>query len=753
MKYLAILALSFQLAMSPAITHAAGVAEEDELVTMDEAINQADKIFEDIGVGKDYSPAGFAKLVEFVAEEDTHYSELEKGAKLRRKTKPFLKYAEQVLAQASTPQEQYKAYYVVKRLLYSTFTLDMDRTLARFEYAVDRDPVVDENGVNWKRGLLSGVSRLAGRLLGGEDSAAKRLKQLKRMWIPSLNVKIPSPSVRPEVAVGAEQAALEAKFLVNPNDHDAPVDLSKLTVEQIADLDLANSHPAWYSQAGLRKIDEWAKTNSKGQSPMAYRWTYLEKWAEDRISKKLTEENNSPVSYEIAKARRVMFVDAIFQSATSPKVGAEDAYGQDWKIKWGDEIQTEVIANRIWIGLGGKFNDLNYANGPGAEGTKWQKNDGMVMVLQKEDAKKRAKEEGKGNCYAVTVDEFKACMKKFYDWAATPAILSHGVITEENFDAVLGKYLPTNFKSMDEYKAENLGATYITFRESGLEFKSKFSMKRGGAAAYSNVYATDDRMARGAVILNMWMGNRDAKDDNNKAYILSDFPGLGLTSKKTGNLYVETQHDLGYSFGRTLTAGEINELKAQDFIKGCSGGICFDEAMAYLPEAWKSATYSDALWMAKKVVTITAADLYEILSYTNWPQFMGMAFVTKMGKRQAGLASMFGLAPGITSSDFVNDYALDLTKGKELNTFLFDLSLSTEWSSLEASLKEQGNPNLAVLIKDGQLNDCADSKIMDFLQKSLFPSGLTQRMSRFVDGQEEVGCAAERANFGDVLKQ
>lgn len=42
-----------------------------------------------------------------------------------------------------------------------------------------------------------------------------------------------------------------------------------------------------------------------------------------------------------------------------------DAFGQDWKLKWGDEAVIEPIGNRLRVLLGAKFCDLTYTSTEG----------------------------------------------------------------------------------------------------------------------------------------------------------------------------------------------------------------------------------------------------------------------------------------------------------------------------------------------------------------------------------------------------
>src|SRR6185503_17345381 len=161
------------------------------------------------------------------------------------------------------------------------------------------------------------------------------------------------------------KAGDEAFNLVDPSgqrEFATPDELADLPVERIAGLDVRADDTMWYRQAELDRI----------KAAHGSAWRALEAQTEALVGEDLGEP------YSIDRARRVLFLEAVKDTATSPKVDTKDAWGLEWTLKWGEEIHSEPIANRLYVELGGKFTDLPYANAAGR--------DELVLVLGKPGA-------------------------------------------------------------------------------------------------------------------------------------------------------------------------------------------------------------------------------------------------------------------------------------------------------------------------------------------------------------------------------
>jgi hypothetical protein len=530
--------------------------------------------------------------------------------------------------------------------------------------------------------------------------------------------------------VGNEQAKKEAAFLVSPQDPNkrlSPDELSKLTTSEIADLDISEDHPYWHTVGN---------TPSDGNE-----WEDLEKWASKRINKKLKDKNPDIAKYKIHEARKVVFFKEIKNSATSPKVMGKDAFGEKWKVKWGNEVQVEPLNNRLYLKMGGKHSDLVYSNAPGV--------DGLVLVLNDPKAVTSKNPETCENI--IGVEMLRKCLLRpndegGYAFLIDPYILEQGKITDENIDRVLKNLKDSGYKNkegIEIYKKENMvGRTFLTFKESLVELKSNKIMTKGAAAAGSFFGAEMDRAARGSVIFNMWIWNLDAKDLNSKAVIL----------KKRANgedVYVEYQHDLGASLGKPRYPGQLNNLDSgKDFIhlNGSETRVKFPQFLLYRPKAWKSSTFADALWMAKKVAQVKKSDLEEIAIHSGWPKFMQDLYVHRLLLRRNDIAKIYGV-----------ESLLDIKEIKPLNLSIdmktpearkkasdkFKIPLKTIESILSkiGMLNEDGSSEYEdMVLVNGKINSCDSSIVANLMEKIHHPSGLTRRVDRDKDDKALKKC-------------
>lgn len=122
-------------------------------------------------------------------------------------------------------------------------------------------------------------------------------------------------------------------------------------------------------------------------------------WHSDHIKRdtwiELEDQYNQSMSlildkqYNLKTAHKVLFINKIKDTATNPKITTKDAYGVKWKLKWGREVYTEPIANRLYLKLGGKMTDLVYAQRSGSKG--------VTLIL--------ADKKTKGSCKHINTEE------------------------------------------------------------------------------------------------------------------------------------------------------------------------------------------------------------------------------------------------------------------------------------------------------------------------------------------------------------
>jgi hypothetical protein len=519
--------------------------------------------------------------------------------------------------------------------------------------------------------------------------------------------------------IGLHRAKKESHFLVESNSAERFVSLTSLasmTTLQIASLDVSESHPNWYSRKTMSQ-----KTNS---------WADLENWVNTGVTARLQKEGivNTDAGYDLNQARRVLIISEIKSSATSPKISARDIYGLKWKVKWGNEVQSEPIANRLFVKLGAKNADLVYANEPGVKG--------LVLVLASPD---EPHQDSENDCERiVSVDQLKQCLlSSSYNFNIQPYILTSGTLNRGNEDIVLEQMEPG-------LRNKLRGRQYLTFRESGVEFSGSKVMKRGGPAAGSLVGADRDRVGRGLLLFNSWIKNIDAKDENNRGAILKDFNG-----KKA--VYVETQHDLGASLGVSkgieYFPAMINALET-DFLEVQSENefgwadpnqfVKISGQLLYKPRAWERSTHADLLWMARQISQLSIKDIEEAVRSNQWPDFMVEAMTYRLVARRNQIAKVYGTAVIDGSSWKAPSRFVDLTTPQKRSAVAARYGLSQtllDQALNRARLLDAAGMSTYVDVpaRSGTVTPCNSSLLVNLLEATVNPSGLSRRATRTRD--------------------
>lgn len=699
-----------------------------DTINRDEEIENSDELFQrDFGLEKNYSENNLKKLQEILANRKTLHKEGDKELE-------FIRYADEriqlALSPAASENSKKQTYGIGKRILYSLLVTGKKETPPLAE-STARHALVKK--VHWEK-------------------VTKNAKIIERLLFQDVNHSIAIPHHVNE-PMGPDKAAKEASFL------SEGVSFANLSPLQVGKIDIGNSHPAWRSLQNSQGLDAWRE---------------IEGWLEKSIQK--VKKLNHP--YSIDEARRILFFDGIKKSNTAPKLDAKDIYGVEWKIKWGEEVQTEPVAARLYLKLGAKFADLVYANGRGAKE--------MALIL----ADPTQLRDPEDPCaHPINVSELSHCFKiSRYGFNLDPYVETSGEITQSNVDQILS-LLPAASSDLKISKLSLQGRHFVTFRETLVEISPpKKILVRGGSTPFSSLGALEDRVARSLMVFNFWIGNVDAKDDNNKAYLIKDYP-LGNSDFTSGNFtYAEVQHDLGASLGGFITQGQISQLSTgEDFISrktvlAVGGGflpapdlllnlprigserLFFKDPVLYYPQAWHSTTFSDAFWMAEKIVNLfNYGDLEEIISHTQWPDFMQLALLYKLVDRRNQIAKEFGFE---TISNPVRDVRVALAAPQDrlaaalryrvnpemLETY-YQKALSVKKAQLAGTTLDED-----ILLKNGILSSCETTVLMSLIEQENHPSGLEKRIGRLFDGKDRnwqectYGAEGRSSEYVELLK-
>ena len=535
--------------------------------------------------------------------------------------------------------------------------------------------------------------------------------------------------------VGALAAHQEASSLVDPRSGSvvSTSQLAQMSVEEISKLDLPEDHLSWLSDASMkRERPSWTRFEASleanhGQEVVKDIVKKLKKEAE-KEGRRFDPETEKVEPYALHKARKVLFLSKLKSTGTSAKVNTKDAYGQDWKLKWGNETQSEPIANRLIIRLGAKFADLVYANKAGR--------DGVVLVLED---KKTA-----GSCEHINSYEIlrKCLLTSVYEMDVSPYVLERGVLTSSNIDAVLRNMPETQLKKYE--KQTLIGREFLTFKESQTEFRSDDTQLRGGATAWSSLGALNDRGIRGNLLFQVFISNIDQKDENTRSVVLKNFKGCA------DPCYIEYSSDMGASFGKPSMSMLINNLgTGRDFMVRdlIRDSIKIKQFMLFRPAAWDVATFADHLWMARKIVSLKKTELEFAVSSSLWPDYMQKALVSILQQRRNHIAKVFDIEELIAEDERELDdldvaIPLKTRSDRELAARKYGLNVVDIESALKGvrRLAKNGTSNWTDKpVVNGKVSPCSYSLISNLLEKRWYPSGLSRRQFR---GNDSVAMSA-----------
>lgn len=503
-------------------------------------------------------------------------------------------------------------------------------------------------------------------------------------------------------------AASESLFLRDPSGGAflTTEELARLTPLQTAELDVGPDHPFWLSAGELGK--------NRASRPEGVR-SSIEQGQNARLRDKGRLAPGT--AYSLDRARRVLFLDKIERSATSPKIDAEDAYGVEWKLKWGDEPAVEPVASRLYLLAGGRETDLVFANGPGRAG---------VTLVLGDPAKVAEKEATKEKRYAATLDQLQEALEDLYGFDLTPYVHSSGTVTRDNVGDVLA-LLPGGGKK--SRPADFLGRGWVTFRESGSELKPDESIHRIDGAAVDDPVTAHDRGYRAAYLFNLWIQNGDVKPDNNKTFFRRSRDGGSITGHSEGH------HDLGLAFGGLFSSGTVNRFRVgDDFAREGARKNRFHGPLLFKPKVWGLATWSDGKWMARHLAAIRVADIEAAVAESLWPDFVQAALVHRLVARRNAIATLFGEGEGLDGRDATApSMGFDISSPEAIRELEKRYQLPA--GSIDAAIAEIGLPSDGrdIVLREATITSCKESPLVHALTRHRYPSGLAERYRRQSD--------------------
>ncbi len=522
--------------------------------------------------------------------------------------------------------------------------------------------------------------------------------------------------------LGAPKEALNLVDPANTGRFVTAAEMARLSHDEVSKLEVSPDNPFWHTHARM----EAGRPDT---------WSQIENWISGEVTEELLDskkfrEEFPDFHYNLYSARKVLFWDDVKDTATSPKIDTVDAFGQEWKLKWGEETAVESVGNRLRLLLGAKFVDLTYADVGGSS---------HLLILP--SALEKSMNPDKA--MPVTRSEFVRVMKESrYDFNVEPFILSSGVVTEDNADSILASLPEEALKSYR--KKRIIGRVWIRFRESMVEVKHDV-IATGGPVTTHTTVASHDRATRQSMIVSFWMGETDIKEDNFRSLWIEGFNGKG------GSQYLEYFHDPGSSMGGAKRTGEVNRLNygygTGDFLWLAPGGFSLysDAFSLYRPGYFEHVTFADQLSGARHLARLSRDDISAAVNHSLMPDFYKACLVWRLLKRRDLIAELYGLPLPDATAGEAPEFVIPLTTREDRSRAasryripLKEIEDDLVRTGHLASGNRAGNtmaPFNDVIVENGTILPYEKTVIPGILRDFRHPAGFVERMTRFNDGE------------------
>lgn len=303
-----------------------------------------------------------------------------------------------------------------------------------------------------------------------------------------------------------------------------------------------------------------------------------------------------------AKKNMVVLFKELSLSGSAPKIGTLDLdLDNEWSLKWGDEVHTDVVGSRIFAALGYDV-DHPYFYG----------RDKLTLVFDEVAEVNNAEE---------LIQQLKA----IYKVDIRPFISSFGMVDE------------AMAKEQKKLKAF-IGKEYVRFVKCAIEARPD-RVKRIGSFIPHTPLNEDRKELKASLLAHHFIGNWDTKESNTL-----------LTTVHSGNYNYRISavfSDLGTSMGvslktlnRDFKVGLVNKLP-WEVVKRKGNKLKFNNRINSILPAYKNADYQDLFWMAEKIALLDSSMLRKIIDKAQWPTPIADLYFHKMASRRASILHAF----------------------------------------------------------------------------------------------------------------
>jgi len=304
------------------------------------------------------------------------------------------------------------------------------------------------------------------------------------------------------------------------------------------------------------------------------------------------------------KKNMVVLFKEVSQSGSSPKIRTVDLdLDNEWNIKWGDEVHTDIVGSRIFAALG---YDVDHPY--------FFEKDKLTLVFDDFSGINSA-------------NSLREQIKEVFDVDIVSFILSSGSITEE---------LAKETKALRPFVGQN----YVQFYKCSLEARAD-RVKRLGSFLPDTEITFERKELRGALLAHLFIGNWDTREANTL-----------LTTVHDGNYNYRISavfSDLGTSMGVKLKfisqdfkVGLVNEF-SWEVLNQEDNTIKVNHRINSILDAYKYADYNDWHWMANQIADIDEYNLRMMVKKAHWPAPIEELYIHKLASRRASILKAFNI--------------------------------------------------------------------------------------------------------------
>jgi hypothetical protein len=306
-----------------------------------------------------------------------------------------------------------------------------------------------------------------------------------------------------------------------------------------------------------------------------------------------------------AKKNMVVLFDKLSTDGSAPKIDAFDLdLDNNWTLKWGDEVHTDIAGSRIFAALGYDV-DHPYYYGENK----------LTLVFNESSEIPDA---------SVLVER----ILDIYGVDLMPFISEKGRVSADMADLL-------------EQLRPFIGQPYMRFKKCGLEARPD-RVKRIGSFLPEALGNEERRELRGAILAHQFIGNWDTREANTL-----------LTLVHSGNYNYHPSavfSDLGTSFG------VVQHTFPPDFKTGLVNAFPWEAAILKnkrvrltspvnaILDCYAEATYEDLYWMAGKIAAIDSLALRDMVHKAHWPQPLEELYFHKLASRRASILAAFQIS-------------------------------------------------------------------------------------------------------------